>query len=29
LSDALGYVLWQECREQPTIGERWQPILNF
>ena len=29
LSDALGYVLWQECREQPKIGERWQPILSF
>jgi hypothetical protein len=22
LSDALGYVLWQECRPLPCIGER-------
>ena len=22
LSDALGYVMWQECRMQPGIGER-------
>jgi hypothetical protein len=29
LSDALGYVLWQECREQPKIGERWQPLLCY
>jgi hypothetical protein len=29
LSDALGYVLWQECRATPKIGERCQPILNY
>ena len=29
LSDALGYVLWQECREQPKIGERCQPLLSY
>jgi hypothetical protein len=29
LSDALGYVLWQECRMAPKIGERGQPILSF
>jgi hypothetical protein len=29
LSDALGYVLWQECREQPKIGERLQPLLSY
>jgi hypothetical protein len=28
LSDALGYVLWQECREGPRIGERCQPLLS-
>jgi hypothetical protein len=28
LTDALGYVLWQECRMAPTIGERSQPILS-
>jgi hypothetical protein len=29
LSDALGYVLWQECRVGPKIGERCQPILSY
>jgi hypothetical protein len=29
LSDALGYVLWQECREVATIGERCFPILSL
>jgi hypothetical protein len=27
LSDALGYLLWQECRPLPRIGERQEPIL--
>jgi hypothetical protein len=22
LSDAMGYLMWQECRTQPGIGER-------
>jgi hypothetical protein len=29
LSDALGYLLWQECRETPKIGERNVPIVSF
>ncbi len=29
LSDALGYVLWQECRVVPKIGERCQPLLSY
>ena len=29
LSDALGYVLWQECREDPKIGPRNWPIVSF
>jgi hypothetical protein len=28
LSDALGYVLWQECKVTPKIGERCQPLLS-
>ena len=28
LSDALGYVLWQECRAGLKIGERCQPLLS-
>jgi hypothetical protein len=28
LSDALGYVLWQECRVVSKIGERCQPLLS-
>lgn len=27
LSDALGYLVWQECRPQPTAGERREPLL--
>jgi hypothetical protein len=27
LSDALGYVLWQECRDVPKIGERGEPLV--
>ena len=27
LSDALGYLLWQECRPLPSIGERRERIL--
>lgn len=27
LSDALGYLLWQECRPLPTIGERQERLL--
>jgi hypothetical protein len=29
LSDALGYVLWQECRVATKIGERYQPLLSY
>jgi hypothetical protein len=29
LSDALGYLLWQECREQPTFGEQDKPLLQI
>jgi hypothetical protein len=29
LSDALGYVLWQECREDSKIGPRNWPIVGF
>jgi hypothetical protein len=29
LSDALGYVLWQECRPVPKIGEQSRPLLSF
>jgi len=28
LSDALGYLVWQECRVAQPIGERGQPILQ-
>jgi hypothetical protein len=28
LSDALGYLLWQECRETQRIGERCVPLLS-
>ncbi len=27
LSDALGYLLWQECRPLPPVGERGQRLL--
>jgi hypothetical protein len=27
LSDALGYLIWQECRPLPTVGERGEAIL--
>jgi hypothetical protein len=27
LSDALGYLLWQECREQPAIGEHTERLI--
>jgi hypothetical protein len=27
LSDALGYLLWQECRPQATIGERQERLI--
>jgi hypothetical protein len=27
LSDALGYLIWQECRPQPTVGERGEVFL--
>ena len=27
LSDALGYLIWQECREQATFGERDRPLF--
>lgn len=27
LSDALGYLLWQECRPQPGIGERPERLI--
>src|SRR5215472_1183275 len=26
LSDALGYVMWQECRPQATVGERGKSL---
>jgi hypothetical protein len=29
LSDALGYVLWQECREEMKIGPRCTPIMGI
>ena len=29
LSDALGYLLWQECRAESTIGPIGFPILNI
>jgi hypothetical protein len=29
LSDALGYLLWQECREVAKIGDRGFPIVGF
>jgi hypothetical protein len=29
LSDALGYLLWQECREAAKIGDRGFPIVGF
>jgi len=27
LSDALGYLLWQECRPLQQIGDRNKPLL--
>jgi hypothetical protein len=27
LSDALGYLLWQECRPRPVFGEQGQRLL--
>jgi len=27
VSDALGYLMWQECRPQPTIGERGEALI--
>jgi len=27
LSDALGYLVWQECRGGPKVGERGMPLL--
>jgi hypothetical protein len=27
LSDALGYLIWQECRPQPTVGERGESLF--
>jgi hypothetical protein len=27
LSDALGYLVWQECRSQPPFGEQRQRLL--
>jgi hypothetical protein len=27
LSDALGYLLWQECRPQPAIGEQQERLI--
>jgi hypothetical protein len=27
LSDALGYILWQECRPQPGIGEHSERLI--
>ena len=27
LSDALGYLLWQECRPQPAIGEHQERLI--
>jgi len=29
LSDALGYLIWQECRVAQPIGERGRPILHM
>jgi hypothetical protein len=29
LSDALGYLLWQECRPLPPIGDRPEPLPLF
>jgi hypothetical protein len=29
LSDALGYLLWQECREAAKIGDRGFPIVGY
>jgi hypothetical protein len=29
LSDALGYLIWQECRPQAPVGERDKPLLCF
>ena len=27
LSDALGYLIWQECRKLPPVGERREPLM--
>jgi hypothetical protein len=27
LSDALGYLMWQECRGSTTVGEKGQPLV--
>ncbi len=27
LSDALGYLIWQECRPRPPVGERSERLL--
>jgi Terminase RNaseH-like domain len=29
LSDALGYLVWQECRPQPKVGERGEALLSW
>ena len=29
LSDALGYLIWQECRPLPTVGERGEAVVPF
>jgi len=29
LSDALGYLLWQECRDAGKVGPRNFPIVSF
>jgi hypothetical protein len=29
LSDALGYLVWQECRQQPQVGERGEALLSW
>jgi hypothetical protein len=29
LSDALGYLVWQECRKTPPIGPQCQPLMSI
>ncbi len=29
LSDALGYMVWQECRKQTPVGPQTNPVISF